>query len=215
VAAGAEAGGLKQACERTPLTAFAICSIISHGENRHPSASRFVVKRVRDLEVLLAAAVPPGAAIHHIGSTALPNLAAKDVIDIQVSVDELDAVDPAKLETIGFRQVKGRLSDHCPPGMQLPDNDLAKLFFKGTARPAHVHIRERGRFNQRFPLVCRDFLRTHPIAAGAYAQIKTRLAERFPEDEDFYYDIKDPVFDIIVEGANEWAKHVGWVEPID
>ena len=167
------------------------------------------------LKSLLALAVPRGATIHHIGSTAIPNLAAKDVIDIQVSVGSLDEVDAARLEEVGFRQIKGRVTDHCPPGMELPDAELTKLFFKGASRPTHVHIRERGRFNQRFALLCRDFLRTHPVAAGAYALIKARLAERFPEDEDFYYDIKDPVFDIIVEGANEWANHTGWVEPSD
>jgi hypothetical protein len=39
------------------------------------------------------------------------------------------------------------------------------------------------------------------VAAAAYGLIKQRLAERFPADPDAYYDIKDPVFDIIVEGS--------------
>lgn len=43
--------------------------------------------------------------------------------------------------------------------------------------------------------------------------IKQRLAQRFPDDVDFYCDIKDPVFDIIMDGANEWAKLIGWSEP--
>ncbi|EJZ21524.1 hypothetical protein NE852_10245 [Rhizobium sp. Pop5] len=43
--------------------------------------------------------------------------------------------------------------------------------------------------------------------------IKQRLAQRFPDDVDFYYDIKDPVFDIIMDGANEWVKLIGWSEP--
>nr|WP_281411920.1 GrpB family protein [Rhizobium sp. WYCCWR 11128] len=76
-----------------------------------------------------------------------------------------------------------------------------------------MHIRQRGRFNQRYSLLCRDFLRAHPTGANAYALIKQRLAQRFPDDVDFYYDIKDPVFDIIMDGANEWAKLFGWSEP--
>nr|WP_259664542.1 GrpB family protein [Rhizobium binae] len=48
-----------------------------------------------------------------------------------------------------------------------------------------MHIREKGRFNQRYSLLCRDFLRAHPIAASAYALIKQRLAQRFPDDVDF------------------------------
>ena len=52
-----------------------------------------------------------------------------------------------------------------------------------------------------------------PSTAGAYAQIKQRLARRFPTDEEAYYDIKDPVFDIIIEGANDWAENTNWSEP--
>jgi len=166
------------------------------------------------LKSLLNSAVPPGSTIHHIGSTAIVGLAAKDVIDIQVSVDYLEAVDLSRLEELGFQHVAGR-SDHSPPGVHLHSDELAKLFFRGTARPANIHIRQKGRFNQRYALVCRDFLRSHPVAANAYALIKTRLAQWFPEDTEAYYAIKDPVFDIIVEGANEWATRVEWVEPAD
>ncbi|WP_404405609.1 GrpB family protein [Pelagibacterium halotolerans] len=164
------------------------------------------------LKAVLLGAVPDRSVFHHIGSTAVPGLAAKDVIDIQISVDALDRIDPARLEGLGFRHIAARL-DHCPPGMEMPADDLAKLFFRGAARPAHIHIREKGRFNQRYALLCRDFLRSHKVAADAYALIKRRLAERFATDVDAYYDIKDPVFDIIVEGANEWAMRIGWTEP--
>lgn len=157
-------------------------------------------------------AAPAGAVIHHIGSTAVPGLAAKDVIDIQLTVDDLALVDRAAVEEEGFEYRPLRV-DHCPPGMSLSDDELYKLFFRSTGRRAHLHVRERGRFNQRFALVCRDFLRAHPTAAGAYELIKQRLALRFPGDEDAYYDIKDPVFDVIFDGANNWASLVGWSQP--
>ena len=158
--------------------------------------------------------MPESSVIHHIGSTAIPGLAAKDVIDIQVSVDSLDVVDVAAIAAAGFKQrvFSGR-GDHCPPGMDLPETELAKLFFKSTGRAANLHVREKGRFNQQYALLCRDFLRSHPIAAQAYALIKQRLAAHFADDEDAYYDIKDPVFDIIVDGAREWATRIGWTEP--
>ncbi len=162
----------------------------------------------------LVKVMPNGSVIHHIGSTAVPGLAAKDVIDIQVTVDRLEQVDVAAVVALGFkhRAMTGP-GDHCPPGLDLPDAELTKLFFKSTGRPANVHVRERGRFNQRFALLCRDYLRSHPVAAQAYALVKHQLARRFPDDQDAYYDIKDPVFDIIVDGANEWAIRVDWVEP--
>ncbi|MGK6316362.1 GrpB family protein [Neorhizobium sp. DT-125] len=165
------------------------------------------------LRTIIMRAAPAGAQVHHIGSTAVPGLPAKDIIDIQLTVDDLEQVDVAAFEQERFRR-SSAMNDHCPPGVELPECELRKILFRSmSGRSANVHVREKGRFNQRYPLLCRDFLRTHPVAANAYGLIKERLAERFPMDEDAYYDIKDPVFDIIVEGANEWAKAIGWSEP--
>ncbi|MBB3595544.1 GrpB-like predicted nucleotidyltransferase (UPF0157 family) [Rhizobium sp. BK529] len=164
------------------------------------------------LKRALLRAAPAGAVIHHIGSTAVPGLAAKDIIDIQVSVDSLDLIDEAAFEKEGFKS-RSIATDHCPPGVDLAEYELRKLFFKSTGRPANIHVREKGRFNQRYPLLCRDFLRAHPTAVAAYALIKQRLAGYFPDNVDAYYDIKDPVFDIIMEGAYDWAKLTDWSEP--
>ena len=165
------------------------------------------------LRTALRGVLPAGSAIHHIGSTAVPGLAAKDVIDIQVTAERLTDVDPAALAAQGFVHASHLVEDHCPPGMDLEAGELRKLFFRCATRPAHVHVRERGRFNQRYALLCRDFLRAHPIAAQAYGEVKQRLAEHFADNNDAYYDIKDPVFDIIMAGAEAWATLVEWVEP--
>ncbi|MGO6971318.1 GrpB family protein [Rhizobium leguminosarum] len=170
---------------------------------------------VEDFAILKRAimrAAPAGAYLHHIGSTAVPGLPAKDIIDIQLTVENLAEVSENALEQEGFER-RSTVADHCPPGLDLAESELQKALFRSKGRPANLHIRERGRFNQRYPLLCRDFLRAHPTAASAYAQIKQRLAQRFPMDADFYYDIKDPVFDIIMDGANEWAKLIDWLEP--
>ncbi len=157
-------------------------------------------------------ACPTVLAIHHIGSTAVSGLVAKDVIDIQVTVADLAAVDPAAFERKGFLHRPG-LADHDPHGLDLHPRELGKLFFKLLVRPANVHVREHGRFNQRYALLCRDYLRSNPQAANAYGLIKQRLAARFHDDEDAYYDVKDPVCDIIMAGAEEWALRTGWQLP--
>lgn len=164
------------------------------------------------LKPILRRACPQLLAIHHIGSTAVPNLAAKDVIDIQVTVDDLASVDIEAFEREGFAARPG-LVDHCPPGLDLPPQELTKHFFKRTVRPANVHVREQGRFNQRYALLFRDYLRAHPGAASAYGLIKQRLVAFFPDNADAYYDIKDPVCDLIMATANEWALYVDWSEP--
>ncbi|ANL72159.1 GrpB protein [Rhizobium phaseoli] len=164
------------------------------------------------LKLAIMRAAPAGAYLHHIGSTAIPGLPAKDIIDLQLTVSDLDDVDAEAFERAGFER-RPIVIDHCPPGLGLAEGELRKAFYRSKGRPANLHMRERGRLNQRYSLLCRDFLRAHPTAANAYAMIKQRLAQRFPEDVDFYYDIKDPVFDIIMDGANEWAKLICWSEP--
>lgn len=164
------------------------------------------------LKIALMRAARLGSYFHHIGSTAVPGLAAKDVIDIQLTVESLGNLDDMAFEAAGFKRIDG-LSDHCPPGLELGENDLKKRFYRSQSRPANLHVREVGRFNQRYALLCREYLRSHPVAAGAYVLIKERLADRTPNDQDAYYEIKDPVFDIIMEGANEWAARIGWSEP--
>ncbi len=149
-------------------------------------------------------------AIHHIGSTSVPQLAAKDVIDIQMTVLDLNVDIQDELKKVGF-EISPHTHDHCPPGMQLEVSELEKRHYRGINRRAHLHIRKLDSFNQRYPILFRDYLRAHPIAANAYGEIKHQLAKYFPENVDAYYDIKDPVCDAIMAGAFEWAKMCNWL----
>jgi GrpB-like predicted nucleotidyltransferase (UPF0157 family) len=165
------------------------------------------------IKAALFPALPAGAVVHHIGSTAVPGLPAKDIIDVQVTVATLAEIEDATLAAAGFSR-RRPLSDHTPPGMTLPPKDLEKrLFGTDHPHPANIHFRVRGAFNQRYPILCRDYLRAHPLAAAAYATIKHHLAARFPNDAEAYYDIKDPVFDLIMVGAEAWAKRTRWTAP--
>jgi GrpB-like predicted nucleotidyltransferase (UPF0157 family) len=148
-------------------------------------------------------------AIHHIGSTSIPFLAAKDVIDIQVTVADLEAPIKKSLTEIGF-EATDILQDHCPAGMILSGNDLTKRFYRGPKHRVNLHIRKQGTFNQKYPILFRDYLRAHPMARDAYGEIKKQLARYFPENVDAYYDIKDPVCDLILSNAVEWGKLNEW-----
>lgn len=152
--------------------------------------------------------------IHHIGSTSVPGLEAKDVIDVQITVAGLDTPIQEDLEKAGFI-LTALTNDHRPPGMDaLDEEELAKrLYWKAAAVPgrkAHVHIRVEGKFNQRYPLLCRDYLRARPMVARAYGEIKRQLAFYFPDNVEAYYAIKDPVFDVFMAGAYEWAENTHW-----
>jgi GrpB-like predicted nucleotidyltransferase (UPF0157 family) len=150
--------------------------------------------------------------IDHIGSTAVPGLAAKDVIDVQVTVSDLDQGLVERMTQAGFRPWRDLLEDHTPPGRTLAPEELRKRLFNLPLgeRKANIHLRVEGRFNQRYPLLCRDYLRTHRYATDAYAQVKRALARVVGDDIDAYYDVKDPVFDILMTGAEDWAIQTGW-----
>lgn len=151
--------------------------------------------------------------IDHVGSTAIAGLDAKDVIDIQVTVADLG--DPSgvigPLHAAGFQLRTGPHYDifHALP---VTDAELRKHYMREPEgqRRVHIHIREQGRFNQRFALLFRDYLRASPTMRGQYQSFKLRAAEVFPDSIDGYLFLKEPVFHIIYEAASMWARYDGW-----
>ena len=149
--------------------------------------------------------------IDHIGSTAVPGLAAKDVIDVQVGVADLDA----PLLLTAFQRLGATATqisaDHLPPGAGDAE-EWEKRYFRPPAswRPTHLHVRAVGRANFRYALLFRDYLRHSSSATAAYAQVKMALARLHPHDVTAYYDVKDPVCDLVMEAAERWASDIGW-----
>jgi GrpB-like predicted nucleotidyltransferase (UPF0157 family) len=144
----------------------------------------------------------------HIGSTSVPGLGAKDVIDIQVTVRELSEEVRGKLVEAGYVYQEGITHDHVPEGEDDNPRRWEKWFFiqpQGQRR-TNIHVRIDGNPNQRYPLFFRDYLRAHPKAARSVERIKREIAKRHADDLKAYYDIKDPVYDLIWEAAQEWAN---------
>jgi len=151
--------------------------------------------------------------VDHIGSTSVPGLAAKDVIDVQITVIRLDVADSWPDELLpGLVRFKDAARDHVPAGLTSVPADWVKRYWTQPAE-LHVHFREQGRANQRYALLFRDFLRADPVAAGAYAAVKRALADLAPGDWDGYYAVKDPACDLILAGAEQWSARTGWTQP--
>lgn len=149
--------------------------------------------------------------IDHIGSTSVPGLAAKDIIDVQITVAALDEDIATTLAGIGY-EIDDRLRrDHRPPDATGPEGDWEKWYFREPAgqRLINMHVRVAGRPNQRYPLLFRDYLRAHPATAEAYARLKRQLAAGLA-DPSTYPDVKDPAVDLIYLAAEEWAATTGW-----
>jgi GrpB-like predicted nucleotidyltransferase (UPF0157 family) len=139
--------------------------------------------------------------IDHIGSTAVPGLAAKPVIDVQISVAAFEPIEAFRdpLEQLGYAY--------------RPDNpERTKRYFREApgSRRTHLHVRRAGSFSQQIPLLLRDYLRTHPHAAAEFATVKRRLAGQFPFDGAGYTEAKASYVWEIMRRADEWAQLQGW-----
>ena len=124
-----------------------------------------------------------GISIYHIGSTSVPGLAAKPIIDMMAVVRSLEKVDDARgkfselgYEYLGEFGIAGR-----------------RYFRKGGDERTHqIHIFQADDWNNiGRHLAFRDYMRTHEKESAEYAEIKTALAQRFPYDIDGYCDGKD------------------------
>jgi GrpB-like predicted nucleotidyltransferase (UPF0157 family) len=156
--------------------------------------------------------------VDHIGSTSVPGLDAKDILDVQATVGEEVLLDKAFDELTGAGwQARSPRRDHPVPGMPSGTGQWVKRLVIEPAgeRRVNLHIRVDGRANQRYALLFRDYLRAHPATAKAYGQFK-RLAAELPfEDVGAYSDLKDPVCDLVYLPAEEWAARTGWAPKIE
>lgn len=171
--------------------------------------AQFISARQRLREILGHLAV----GIEHIGSTAVPGLGAKDVIDIQVSVKSLT---PGILDALNASGWRARLGDpDIFDGMASESPELTKYYArepKGDSQRIHVHIREVGRFNHRFALLFRDFLRADENARAQYQTFKRQAALAYPNDINGYLALKAPVFNLLYRMAETWAAMTHWDE---
>lgn len=173
-----------------------------------PAAFRDIAGRLR------AALGDIAVRIDHVGSTSVPGLASKDVIDVQVSVaDETGlGLTASSLEAEAWLRAAGMNADHEVAGSSTDERDWRKAVL--TEPPGHrrvnLHVRVEGRPNQRYALLFRDYLRAHPSSAQAYETLKRQLAALLPHDSDRYADAKDAGCDLIYFAAEEWAQTIGW-----
>ncbi|MCC3158451.1 GrpB family protein [Hymenobacter sp. 15J16-1T3B] len=182
-----------------------------------PYQARWTAEYAAVAARLQAWAASAGARIEHIGSTAVPGLCAKDVIDVQLTVPDLDAAGLLQpLWQAGFRQGREWQYDQFHD-LPAASPELRKLYLREPAgeRRLHLHVREAGRFNARFALLFRDYLRAEPAARDEYALLKQRAAALFPTSIEGYLYLKEPVFHLIYQAATHWAALTGGQQPAE
>jgi GrpB-like predicted nucleotidyltransferase (UPF0157 family) len=150
----------------------------------------------------------------HIGSTSIPDMAAKDILDVQLSVRDLDEAAAAfgrPLADLGYER-KPYEHDHVPAGDDSDPELWSKRYWRRRNHPdgdVNLHVRVVGSPNERLALLFRDYLRAHKDAVAAYSNFKLRLSDVVP-DLEAYTDIKDPVVDLVIAVAAQWARDTGW-----
>lgn len=150
------------------------------------------------------------AEVEHIGSTAVPGLPAKDIIDLMLAVrtlDEADALAP-RLAEAGFPRRDGEWADNA---RGLPGETWPKRLHGNAdpGRPVNLHVRVTGSPGWRFALLMRDHLRAVPAAREEYASAKAQWAMQHT-DRFAYGDAKEPWFDAEAHAADDWAEETGW-----
>jgi GrpB-like predicted nucleotidyltransferase (UPF0157 family) len=138
--------------------------------------------------------------IDHIGSTAVPGLDAKPIIDVQISVASFKPLDTYRIpiESLGF--------------IYREKPDLSRRYFREIPgkRRTHIHVRIVGSWSEQLALLFRDYLRTHEEGAKQYAELKYHLAEKYRNDRLSYTEGKSPFIWEIMILADRWCQETGW-----
>lgn len=144
--------------------------------------------------------------IHHIGSTAIPGMHAKPIIDLMVEVVDLSGVDQSnsRMEALGY-EVMGEFGI---VGRRYFRKELA-----GGVRTHNVHVFEAGTDNVKRHLAFRDYMKAHPDEADQYGRLKQGLAEKFPKDIYGYMDGKDVMIKKLEKRALQWRALLDDAEP--
>jgi GrpB-like predicted nucleotidyltransferase (UPF0157 family) len=159
--------------------------------------------------------------IEHIGSTSVPGLAAKPVIDIVVGLKHYDDLDKSIEPMIAHGYIYYEVFNSVMPErrlyVKLKDSAHLKLFksrYKendalphdeiNTLRLAHVHIWEYGTSEWIRHIAFRDYLRAHPKVCNEYAELKNTLSKRTWKHGMEYNDGKNDFIKIVQAKAVKW-----------
>ena len=136
-------------------------------------------------------------ALHHIGSTAIPGLHAKPIIDIMAEAVSLEALDAhcREMERLGY----GAMGEFGIPGRRYFRKDSS-----AGVRTHQLHAFAEGSAHLVRHLAFRDYLREHPDTAREYGALKLRLAESCRGDVEAYIEGKDAFVKDVERKALEW-----------
>ncbi|WP_158891206.1 dephospho-CoA kinase [Amycolatopsis anabasis] len=182
-------------------------ALISPYDETWPAQAARAIARLR------AVAGDKALRIDHIGSTSVPGLPAKDIVDLQLTVATLDDADALAdaVSDAGFPRASGEWWDD-PQEEGAPVWPKRFHFGGDPGRPVNLHVRSTETPAWRLALLFPEYLRAHPAARDSYAEVKWRLAREHAADGsvDAYANEKQHWVNAIFDQAEEWATKTGW-----
>ncbi len=158
---------------------------------------RWMKMFAEEKERILEALNGMGVEVEHVGSTSVPGLAAKPIIDIIAVVPDCAAAEESigPLGLLGYKY-RGELG---VPG---------RYYFSKGPRTHHLHMYPRHHLEIARLLLFRDYLRAHSDVAQEYATLKRMLAEKFRDDREAYTAAKNDFIKSIVSKARLLLSHL-------
>jgi GrpB-like predicted nucleotidyltransferase (UPF0157 family) len=137
-------------------------------------------------------------AIEHIGSTSVPGLSAKPIIDMLLGVETLDQADAClePLQQLGYEYLPERTAF-------TRARRFLRKYSPGEPVGYHLHLLQPGNPYWKVLLAFRNYLRHHPATAHRYGVLKQQLAEQFPADRLAYLHGKADFIHAVLQGAQQ------------
>lgn len=153
------------------------------------------------LSANLRQALPADSVIEHYGSTSVPHLGSRPIVDIQIAVSDVtDRTLRRALEQLGYAQFS-------PPDLKILAVEGMLIFVPADgSNSVHLAVCERGGFHQRRQLAVRDYLRAYPNERAAYEEAKRRSAEAAQGDRARYAAGKAAFLSALQERALRWQR---------
>jgi GrpB-like predicted nucleotidyltransferase (UPF0157 family) len=145
--------------------------------------------------LVLAAVGPRFVALEHMGSTSIPGLPAKPIIDMMAAIPSLhDGVAlTALLATLGYQHIETSMPNRL--FLRRHDPERGYVF--------HLHIVEHATWEERNERLLRDYLREHADVAAAYGALKQQLAAQYANDRPAYTKAKTAFIQSVVDQARD------------
>lgn len=164
-----------------------------------PHNPEWTSRFTREVAALQAALMPLDVTFHHIGSTAIPGIRAKPIVDLLGETNDLEAID-ARSDT--FRHLGYEIMGE----YGIEQRRYFRKFNGDGVRTHHVHIFEMGSPHAVRHLAFRDYLRAHSECAAAYSELKARLSASDNLSWDDYVDGKSPFIRATEQAALKWYR---------